>query len=79
MATGTIMSAWKDDVHAHLAVALTRNGEAVEYIGKALLVVDGAARTNVQLRNACVQDIRDQIARKRPAPIVLPLSGEVEI
>lgn len=79
MATGTIVSAWKDNVNAHLAVALTRNGERVEYIGTAPLVVGGQAQTNQQLRTACIQSIRDQIARERPVPTVLPLSGEVDI
>lgn len=79
MATGIVVAAWKDDATAHLAVALTRNGERVEYIGTAPLVVGGVAQTNQQLRTACIQSIRDQIARERPAPTVLPLSGDVEI
>lgn len=79
MATGTIVSAWKDDTTAHLAVALTRRGETVEYIGTAPLVVGGVSQTNAQLKAACVADIRAQVARERPAPTVLPLSGEVDI
>ena len=79
MATATIVSAWKDDTNAYLAVAVTRRGETVEYIGSAPLVVGGVAQTNAQLKTACVQSIRDQIGRERPAPTVLPISGTVEI
>lgn len=75
----TIVSAWKDDTTAYLAVSLTRRGETVEYIGSAPLVVDGVQQSNAQLREACRQDIRRQIGRERPAPTVLPISGTVEI
>ena len=51
----------------------------IEYIGSAPLVVGGVVQTNAQLRAACVQSIRDQIGRERPAPTVLPISGTVEI
>jgi len=79
MATATIVSAWKDDANAYLAVSLTRRGETVEMIGSAPLVVDGVSQTNAQLKAACVQSIRDQIGRERPAPTMLPISGTVEV
>ena len=79
MATATIVSAWKDTTTAYLAVSLSRNGENVEYIGSAPLVVEGVQQTNAQLKEACRQDIRRRIAAERPAPTVLPLSGTVEI
>lgn len=79
MATATIVSAWKDDTMAYLAVAVTRRGETLEYIGSAPLVVNGVTQSNAQLKTACVQSIRDQIGRERPAPTVLPISGTVEV
>lgn len=80
MATGQIVTAYKDATHAHIAIRVQEASGAVEYIGSTPLVdAEGEAKANPVLKAECIADAKSKRDAQTPSKVELGLSGSVSL
>ncbi len=83
MKTGTIITAWKDETHAHAAVRVAEGGAAgdVEYVVSVpLLDEQGAPKTGARLKAELTEAVRQQRGRQAASASALGgMAGTVSL